>query len=67
MGSDLNNKEYMINLHINWNIICFIHLEKTIHTENFSIIIATNSDNLMSVASLVEVKSSLDLRIFDLT
>ena len=23
-----NNKEYMINLHINWNIICFNHLEK---------------------------------------
>ena len=62
-----NNKEYMVNLHIDWNIIYFNHLEKTIYIENFSIIIATNFDNLMSVASLVEVKSSLYLRIFGLT
>ena len=54
----LNNKEYMINLNIVWNIIYFNHLEhkffqsfgKTINTEKFSIIIATNFDNLMSVA-----------------
>ena len=24
----INNSEYKINLHINWNIICFNHLEK---------------------------------------
>ena len=60
-----NNKEYMVNLHIDWNIIKLFG--KTIYTENFSIIIATNFDNLMSVASLVEVKSSLYLLIFGLT
>ena len=62
-----NNKEYMVNLHIDWNIIYFYHLEKTIYTENFSIMIATNFNNLMSVVSLVGEKSSLCLRIFCLT
>ena len=60
-----NNKEYMINLHINWNIIYFNHLEINLHRK-LSIIVATIFDNLMSVASLVEihVKSFLYLRIF---
>ena len=62
-----NNKEYMINLHIDWNIIYFNHLEKQSTQKTFQDIIATNFDNLMSVVSLVEVKSSLYLRIFGLT
>ena len=61
-----NNKEYMTNLHINLNIHLFQSSWKTLCTENFSIIIATNFDNLMSVASLFEIKSSLYLRIFGL-
>ena len=62
-----NNKEYMINLHIDWKNNLFQSFGKTIYTENFSIIIATNFDNLMSVGSLEEEKSSLYLRIFGLT
>ena len=59
----------MINLHINWNIICINPLEKTIYTENFSIILAIHFNNLLSVASYVEEKSSLYMyfRIFGLT
>ena len=40
-----DNKEYMINLHIIWNIIYFNHLEKQSTQKTFSIIIATNFDN----------------------
>ena len=58
----LNNKTYTINVH---NL--FQSFGKTIYTENFSIMIATNFDSLMSVASLVEVKSFIYLRIFGLT
>ena len=41
-----NNKEYIINLHINCNIISFNHLEKQNTQKTFTIMIATNFDNL---------------------
>ena len=64
-----NNKEYMVNNFYSYRmeLNLFQSFGKTIYTENFSIIIATNFDNLMSVASLVEIRSSLYLRIFGLT
>ena len=61
------NRPLLTLNHRSGNIFCSYHLEKQSTQKTFSMIIPTKLDSLMSVASLIEVKSSIYLHICGLT